>query len=1259
VIRQLRKYFVVMLMGCTCALQAATHFSPAGNYTVYYDLDEKSTTLWNALGYYKLTVHQTFFSQVFFSPDETYMAIGAGAGTTPSRLEIWSLQPVKRVAVLPYFASHASFSPDNLLIALNTVEGQVLVEVTTGRKREEVSFISGRFEFLKGTNLLIHESSRKIELITCKGEVLRSFEGWYRDVDPQGKFLVTENPNGSRIWNISSGAMIKELTIPADNLKFLPNGRLQATTGNQIILYMLPTMTPAVIQPGEGGQVAILNETTLALDSGRTTRIISTRTGEVLHKIRHPREGVIFSRNGNYMICDDSSYASFTCWNLITGKPIRRFAQNVAQGLYQFEFSPSTDLLLITTDVKSGQIWFTPEAKLMSRLIVDSSNVKSEFLLHDSPESLTREGSEELKRSHPVKAIFLLRAAVELDSAQWLARLLEIESFMQLKSYARAGELLTRLNERLPSIWRTAWLALKGIWLQHDFAFAEAHQVLIEASRLPAQPGLWSAHFQAMALHGIAAAAANDGQTAEAEKEFNTPLPCMSQPECRAQSFSGLANLHSLMGNYDRALKEYDSAIILLRHISPDGLLLAEALDQAAVVAIANNRFDKAESLSNESGDILTATMAPGEIFRAEHLLTLARLAKGKNAMSQNVYNLASNAVDEIQPLQDEFPQLFSEALLFRQQLVGVDTERKKSLLSTIALYRKTYGTEYQVVADLLYELGFLLLQKNADSSQVVFSQANQLLRRQIESVLPTLLEREKEAYLRRVTELFGRYNTVAAALYKRTSGATAEAYNNQLYIKGLLLLSSVNLFRVIEAGKNQELLTLYNQYRQKGKFLSTVKQLTLQERTRKGINVDALESEMDEMTMKIGQRSSLFRNTALTKTDWHAVAAQLKPTEAAIEIVRFSQVNATYIGFTAYNKLLSQPPGYMALIVKSKSRRPELVLLSCPGDSLEGPVMSFYKNSIANGIEDSFCYDRLWKPIQDRLDGITRIYLAPDGIYNQVNLETLYKGDKKFVIDQLEVRLLSNTRQLTDSVQQRAVGSVVLVGFPSYYPKRTITNKGTRQRNLEKEEIPSLPGTRDEIEAISRIARKCALQVTMREGPAASEEFLTDLKHPSILHIATHGFFLHDLADGQDSLHHQTSDANPLRLSGLLLANAGIALHGSGEGVLTAEEVTSLQLAGTQLVVLSACETGLGEIKNGEGVYGLQRAFQLAGANRVAISLWRVDDEATKELMVNFYEYWLQEHRPIHEAFRAAQLKLREQFASPHYWGAFIINGK
>jgi len=229
----------------------------------------------------------------------------------------------------------------------------------------------------------------------------------------------------------------------------------------------------------------------------------------------------------------------------------------------------------------------------------------------------------------------------------------------------------------------------------------------------------------------------------------------------------------------------------------------------------------------------------------------------------------------------------------------------------------------------------------------------------------------------------------------------------------------------------------------------------------------------------------------------------------------------------------------------------------------------------------------------------------------------------------------------------------------------------------LKETDFVSLPGTAKEVQAIDSLLRKKQWNTELLTEARALEENIKAFKKPSLLHIATHGFFLP--SDNLESSSNDTSTQRtftPLPLkevyeesglqtllqSGVVLAGvnsrADTLYQGIEDGILTAYEVVSMDLSNTSLVVLSACETGLGEVRLGEGVFGLQRSLKVAGVKDIAMSLWTVDDEATKQLMIAFYRNWL-EYGDKQRAFKEAQLLIRESFPEPYYWGAFVLVGE
>jgi CHAT domain-containing protein len=288
-------------------------------------------------------------------------------------------------------------------------------------------------------------------------------------------------------------------------------------------------------------------------------------------------------------------------------------------------------------------------------------------------------------------------------------------------------------------------------------------------------------------------------------------------------------------------------------------------------------------------------------------------------------------------------------------------------------------------------------------------------------------------------------------------------------------------------------------------------------------------------------------------------------------------------------------------------------------------------------------------------VSGSKTVYFSPDGAYNKLNVNTLKSPTGEFLINKYDFVLLGNSKDLVRMKSRKGqdkLNQAFLVGFPDY---------GTDKFAL-------LPGTKKEIEAIAKLLTASGYTVTQHLEKKATEESIKEIRSQGLMHIATHGFFApeHEIRDGSVfGISSENASNNPLLRSGLLLANVtetnpetNADVVSEENGVLTAYEAMNLNLTGTSLVVLSACETGLGEVKSGEGVYGLQRAFLVAGAETLIMSLWKVDDAATQELMTNFYTNWIKTGNK-RAAFKEAQLQLMTQFPEPYFWGAFVMVGR
>lgn len=401
-------------------------------------------------------------------------------------------------------------------------------------------------------------------------------------------------------------------------------------------------------------------------------------------------------------------------------------------------------------------------------------------------------------------------------------------------------------------------------------------------------------------------------------------------------------------------------------------------------------------------------------------------------------------------------------------------------------------------------------------------------------------------------------------------------------------------------------------------------------------INLDSIERSANTKEKNLSARSAVFKSgyTSAPVT-WKDIQSVLGADDAAVEIIHI----------TKFDKIKTDTIYYGALILTKEMSLPELVVLK-NGNQLEKRYLAYYRNSIKNKLSDIYSYNQYWEEI-DKKTGLKKsVFVSMDGIYSQLNISTLRLADGTYMLDKKNIQLISNSK---DVIKLKAIkssvasSSAVLIGNPAFGTSGSIS---------------ALPGTKVEIESIKAQLTAKGYKVTAYVHSEASEQNIRKASNPKILHIATHGFFITE-TQGEDKtmgVGSEHSALNPMLRSGLLLANAEAAIDANAEyGVLTAYEVMNLNLDKTEIVIMSACETGLGDVKNGEGVYGLQRAFLVAGADALIMSLWKVNDEATQKLMTSFYKNFLLLNDK-QKAFKAAQSELKTLYKDPYYWGAFVL---
>jgi CHAT domain-containing protein/tetratricopeptide (TPR) repeat protein len=478
----------------------------------------------------------------------------------------------------------------------------------------------------------------------------------------------------------------------------------------------------------------------------------------------------------------------------------------------------------------------------------------------------------------------------------------------------------------------------------------------------------------------------------------------------------------------------------------------------------------------------------------------------------------------------------------------------------------------------------------------------------------------------------------------------------------------------------------------------------------RHAARIEAAQRQKETAETALAERSAAFgADLARRDIGLDAVLAAIPARTALVSVVRYDRTP------TAPIEPGTPPPqskaAYAAVILRGGSADPVLVQA---GDAatVDGLVTAWRRavvHDVAAAAAPTSAHDRtlrrigtalrerVWDPVAAHLDGIDQVFVVPDGTLNLLPIAALPAGDGRYLVEVgPTIHYLSAERDLvvpsTDRPESRSKG-LLAIGGPAYGPTPSTVRSGpaapARQvptcGTFDAMEFHPLPAARREAEDVAAMWRVTDPNAEVLTGARASEAvFKREAPGRRYLHLATHGFFLgNDCEDavyagrGPDGLRgiggrkgpkrQRLLPDSPLLLSGLALAGANQrrpTRANPEDGILTAEEVSALDLDGVEWAVLSACDTGVGEIKAGEGVFGLRRAFRVAGARTIIMSLWAVEDRSARAWMRPLYEGRLRDHLSTADAVRHASLTvLAERRAKglsthPFYWAGFVAAG-
>ncbi len=602
------------------------------------------------------------------------------------------------------------------------------------------------------------------------------------------------------------------------------------------------------------------------------------------------------------------------------------------------------------------------------------------------------------------------------------------------------------------------------------------------------------------------------------------------------------------------------------------------------------------------------------------------------------------------------------------------------------ALTRAKLGDKHLAYAATLNNLVLLCMQQGWYKEAVpTLSKVNKIKELNLLNTFSILSEEEKMNYT--AANIFLQETNLSLLYYYPPAPPSfyRENYDIQLLVKSLLLTDSKNVLEAIRSSKDTVVRNKMMQW-QKNKT-ALAKEYSLPENNRR-TDLPVLEEETQTLEKELVRLSSSFRDMkAGINVKTNDIQAKLADDEAAIEFVSFRLINKDITDSILYGAFIIKK-GLVAPVFIPLFEENELIKLTGNRRNTSLVLVNNLYPGNVKGNNDSLSvsrklYQLVWKPLEKYLQDIKKISFSPAGKLHSIAFRALTVDSVSLLMDHYQLSQYTSTREIIwrDQAGHLKPGNAVLFGNPDFsldsiqlkkIKKGTAKNYSTTLYTPGKEEMgtggwPSLGGTAKEVSEIKKLFDSNGISSQVFTGIAASEENLKDLdgRSPRVLFIGTHGFFMaakktkssNSSVFGANAL---ASSGNPLLRSGLILSggnyvwNGRSPIDGVEDGIVTAYEISQLDLGNTDLVVLSACETGLGDIKGTEGVFGLQRAFKLAGTKKMIVSLWKVPDKETSELMIAFYDHWLKGNT-IEAAFSMAQSIMRKKYP-PYYWAAFLL---
>ncbi len=758
-----------------------------------------------------------------------------------------------------------------------------------------------------------------------------------------------------------------------------------------------------------------------------------------------------------------------------------------------------------------------------------------------------------------------------------------------------------------------------------------------------------------------------------------------------ALTLLSLGDVYYFMSNYNLAEQCYRESLTSREQIlGKESIPYGESLRKIANVYMVQGRYKEAEALYQINLNIVESEIGDDNIPFAAGLMTLAwsNEKMGYHDRAESMY-LRVVRVLEALPAFEDIPTYMScleflgELYFYTGQYGLSETYhiRAKDLRERVlGKQHLSYEMSLANLALLYWTMGSL------EKAEAAYAELTAMQKSFLSRAIRHLSEEELTSYIARFEGELAQHYSFVTGHDASVPSSTGACYDNTLFHKGFILdaASRYRSLRWSWIAMDNTFSLLDSYHRQLSSEYS--KRVS----NRDSNLIEELENNINVLEKDLARTVAGF-SEAIRQVHWREVQAALAPHEAALEFVHFKYYTPEPTDSVLYAALLLRPGMETPRFIPLFEEQALEALLPPLEKNRREYVDKLYHNDATTRL--------VWSPVEAHLQDVKTVYYAPSGLLHRLNLGALPVPGavgEAVVADRYDIVLLGSTRQLAGRAADSPIGNAgggspssdaAVFGAVNYDIDSTaVQPMGTDDPNtadhrglsfaendasLRDGEWWRLKYSGRETANVAAILEKAGMQVEMRQGSAATEEAFKRMgefdpvSSPRILHFSTHGFFFPDpvsVGGGQTAEPGYKVAEHPMIRSGLILAGANYAwIHGKPlghreDGVLTAYEISQLDLRHTELVVLSACETGLGDIRGNEGVYGLQRAFKIAGAKNLVMSLWQVPDYPTQELMTAFYQKWLIDQLPLRQALQSAQKAMRDKGYDPYHWAGWVL---